>query len=887
LVKPLVLPVDATTEPLKRSLRDGKATLADFGKDAEASLKDLRDNFSREGASAGAELAAAMSKGLTANLRTMKAQAQAALDMGKDFDPLGGMSSTSSLQAAAAQTKLAATYRERADAASRATAADEQQALGLKQLAVAMELAAQRADVESAALRTQAQVFAALEAEMGETVPAADAVAGAHGRVGASGMLMMHSIRSASDSFAAGLPLSMIFAEQMGRLGEAAAMSEGALGSVGAIMSGPWGIAILGGISVLSVIIGKSDLFTSELDQNKKALQDVKLASDGLKDVQSILGEVFDLTTGKIKHQSEALMELAHAQLLVAKAKAETDKAEAAKTLNDLKAPHTVVGGGFGGGLYLGRQQGPEADFITNFQAGKYATGKPGDKNYDSGANATMDALAALQKSGKISMETYLSGISAISSYDMNSGTIKLADDGLDSLKTGSLDPSLRNPKTPRTRHPADHSFQDANSYAKEMDTLADELAKAKRANVTDVEQLAALDKAEVDAALKRQKDTIAADAHQHKWTDAQKDAADQAADEVAAAKKEAIDRKTIAELVAHYAEIERDTLSVQNDLLQAQGQLATTTKERLAIALQILANEKKSSVIGNDSDLATGKIDEGQYQQRALDINNKTAAQAKVIQHQNAGPLDQFGQQLHQNTDDMNSSLQSVEVDGLKGLEDGLTGLISGTESVASAFKKMAASIIADLARIAIEKALVSFLGLSTGGTVEGRATGGLLGFATGGLPGYADGVRLANGMIKGPGTGTSDSVLALVNGRRPIRVSNDEGIVNARAVRNYWPLIDAMNKGTFPRFASGGALGDVPQLAYPKAPSVESLRTGSGQVLTFDLRGAVVTEQLLRQMQDIANASAARMGTAVLAAAPALSQNEITETAMQRIPS
>lgn len=83
----------------------------------------------------------------------------------------------------------------------------------------------------------------------------------------------------------------------------------------------------------------------------------------------------------------------------------------------------------------------------------------------------------------------------------------------------------------------------------------------------------------------------------------------------------------------------------------------------------------------------------------------------------------------------------------------------------------------------------------------------------------GRASGGRVdTNGMIHGPGTGTSDSILARVYGGSQdwIKVSAGEGIASERAVKNGWPLIDALNKGwvpsadyirnMIPGFAQGG---------------------------------------------------------------------------------
>src|SRR5690606_7007025 len=64
---------------------------------------------------------------------------------------------------------------------------------------------------------------------------------------------------------------------------------------------------------------------------------------------------------------------------------------------------------------------------------------------------------------------------------------------------------------------------------------------------------------------------------------------------------------------------------------------------------------------------------------------------------------------------------------------------------------------------------------------------------------PGYADG-----GLIRGPGSGTSDSILA--------RLSNGEYVVKAAAVRKYGVhLLDQLNGMRLPKFADGGRVAGV----------------------------------------------------------------------------
>lgn len=89
--------------------------------------------------------------------------------------------------------------------------------------------------------------------------------------------------------------------------------------------------------------------------------------------------------------------------------------------------------------------------------------------------------------------------------------------------------------------------------------------------------------------------------------------------------------------------------------------------------------------------------------------------------------------------------------------------------------------------------------------------------------VPGFATG-----GQISGPGTGTSDSILA--------RLSNGEFVMRAAAVRHYGPdLLEQLNARRLPRFATGGAVGRVP--AIP--PVAAALLQGGDQAFlgTMDL--------------------------------------------------
>lgn len=94
----------------------------------------------------------------------------------------------------------------------------------------------------------------------------------------------------------------------------------------------------------------------------------------------------------------------------------------------------------------------------------------------------------------------------------------------------------------------------------------------------------------------------------------------------------------------------------------------------------------------------------------------------------------------------------------------------------------------------------------LASGGRVKGYASGG-------NIQGFPEG-----GYIEGPGTGTSDSILALMGSGAMARVSNTEYVMRAAAVAKYGVgFMDALNAGRLkiPGFAKGGKLSEKQRAA------------------------------------------------------------------------
>jgi len=122
--------------------------------------------------------------------------------------------------------------------------------------------------------------------------------------------------------------------------------------------------------------------------------------------------------------------------------------------------------------------------------------------------------------------------------------------------------------------------------------------------------------------------------------------------------------------------------------------------------------------------------------------------------------------------------------------------------------FSGLAESILSDLAKIAL-KAAESQIFTAIASSSSFFSAGGAVGH-------FADG-----GAISGAGTGTSDSI--------PAMLSNGEYVINATSTKKYGSLLEAINSGRMSHFASGGAVGSVAPSSGGSSTSL-SLSLGAG---------------------------------------------------------
>ena len=112
-------------------------------------------------------------------------------------------------------------------------------------------------------------------------------------------------------------------------------------------------------------------------------------------------------------------------------------------------------------------------------------------------------------------------------------------------------------------------------------------------------------------------------------------------------------------------------------------------------------------------------------------------------------------------------------------------------------------------------------------------NASGGLLGYQTG-------------GRISGPGSGTSDSILA--------RVSNGEYVIRASSVRRYGiGFLDAINEGRLPRFQNGGLIEGLRREAGTLGLEGIDLSNFNGLINALEQRLATIAD-LQREQTSLA---------------------------------
>lgn len=160
-------------------------------------------------------------------------------------------------------------------------------------------------------------------------------------------------------------------------------------------------------------------------------------------------------------------------------------------------------------------------------------------------------------------------------------------------------------------------------------------------------------------------------------------------------------------------------------------------------------------------------------------------------------------------------SKIQQTSNQLAKDFSGAITDWITGAQSFGDAMKNILQQLIAQLIQAAIYATIVA------------ACTGGGGGFAARWKGAFGNAFA-SGGSVAGPGTGTSDSI--------PAMLSNGEYVLNAQAVdRLGVPFLNGLNTGRLRGFASGGLVGSGG--AYNRPASVASSSSSTSNSITLNV--------------------------------------------------
>lgn len=393
----------------------------------------------------------------------------------------------------------------------------------------------------------------------------------------------------------------------------------------------------------------------------------------------------------------------------------------------------------------------------------------------------------------------------------------------------------------------ADRRRQDEEHFQQELTGLNADLANARRQQVQTVEQAAGfeIDQIEEQRVQRNQRLQAEADERSHRdeanRTLYQAEAASAIAinDQTAEIKKATTRTRLQQQLDEQRIEIAQSEIRDQQSILQARGALARTVAERRDIELQLLelAHQERLSAIQKQRirTLDPAQIAQLDRDQAAENTRHDLARQGVNRQYQ--GPLAQFFEQVPQGADAMNRALQGVAVDGLQQLNDGLAQAASRFLHLGGVAGSVLNTLIADMIQLILRQAELAAFGGSNGGGIFASIFGGGVGKGGGGgdpfqgalknlVPGFGGGKAIGGPVMAG--------TPYLVGEKGPeMFVPGQHGTI--------------VPQGKAISF-NGASARPAPQITYIT------------QELHLDLTNAVMTPQLVQQMNDLADQAAAR---------------------------
>ncbi|UOK70194.1 tape measure protein [Ancylobacter polymorphus] len=244
----------------------------------------------------------------------------------------------------------------------------------------------------------------------------------------------------------------------------------------------------------------------------------------------------------------------------------------------------------------------------------------------------------------------------------------------------------------------------------------------------------------------------------------------------------------------------------LREDIQAVQDRTAALAAEQQMIGQSIAAQEARRMAIDLEQ-RALADLREEARRKGETDLESIQLAPDQIAAIEDVSAA--YGRQVEalekaqQAFDDANDLARGFADDLASGLLNGA----SAAESLANALDNVADKLLDMALNALFDPAGGGFLAKLFGGMAQGGPVSGGIGRAATG------------GRIRGPGTGTSDSI--------PMMLSDGEYVVRAAQAKKFAPLLEAINSGRIGKMAAGGLVGSAPRI-----PSLAGMGRGGDRL-------------------------------------------------------
>lgn len=650
----------------------------------------------------------------------------------------------------------------------------------------------------------------------------------AHAASGAAraGMLQLsQQLGDVSTMFALGARPSQIFASQIGQVVGAVQLMTGGTSRLAAFLGGPWGMALTTATVVLAPLVGK-------LFDTSAAMEKIEFASNGVAEAQGILGRVMDLTTGKITTQNQALLAMARAQAMVMKVQAEAGLINTKASIEGGSRPAWYE--------YLSFTDRRSPDQFRKDRRNEFGT----DQALSGETKAALDRLDALRARGRISDQQYIDLSAAYANYGNYSEQKKSAQGVLDALDGKGLGSLARPDQTPRRRGGASgpSAAEIEAQYEKDLARLNEEELRARMDMASDAGERLAIQQQLL--ASERQARIAEVEANKN-FTAAQKKAQVEVINRLYGkpgtvgpdgitvdGRPGLLGLKANRDFDREDARLKNDMLARQEETLRAWARIAPDTDSRARFERRALDIHQEIERNMLEQAIASGQV--ANAEKARAELASQQAAQRAGLEIDGAGPLATYSRGLRMSRAARGDRVEQLVVDELDYVNQSIDNAIMGRLGVKD-------PLLAGLIDLLVKDLLIRPMAEALEKARQARSGGGGGGFLG----------SLFGALLGGVGTSASEAarlapdVSATMSDPAFAGLFADGGLIPSGG----WGIVG--EEGPEPVFATAGGVGVLPNSALrqmgPRDPAS----------LTFDLRGAVMTEDLLRQMNEIAAAS------------------------------